>query len=430
MRIECRAVVAPDGTLRDGGFALEVEEGRIGSLAPAAAGGELARCVALPGLVQAHVHVCQTLLRGMAEDRTLLPWLEERIWPLEAAHDAETIRISALLSLRELLAAGCTGLMDMGSVRHSAVTIAVMRESGIRARAANSLMDRGPKGLVAELGWLREETARVRAACGSLVDYAWAPRFALSCSRALWEWVSRESEKQVRATHSSEAPEEMEHPAIEEAGGNVRFLLQRGFLGPGTLLAHCVHLRPREAEILASTGTAAVHCPWTNLRLGSGIADVPALNSAGVRVALGSDGAPCNNGLDLAADLRLAMSLASIRRRPSGLPGSFWLRAATEAAAQALGWREVGRLQEGWRADIVLLEPTELEWQQIVTGDDPVRALLELHWPSRVRMTMVDGRVLYRDGEYPTLPASTEDIASLRRKLARRAGLEMGGGWE
>jgi len=428
MRIECRAVAAPDGTLRDGGFALEVEDGRIRSVSPAAAGGEMARCVAVPGLVQAHVHLCQTLFRGMAEDRTLLPWLEERIWPLEAAHDAETTRISALLSLRELLAAGCTGLMDMGSVRHSAVTVEMLRESGIRARAANSLMDRGPEGLAGEPGWLREETARVRAGCGGLVGYAWAPRFALSCSDALWEWVARESAGQVRATHSSEAPEEMEHPAIEEAGGNVRFLQQRGFLGPGTLLAHCVQLRAGEKELLASTGTSAVHCPWTNLRLGSGIADVPALDSAGVRVALGSDGAPCNNGLDLAADLRLAMALASVRRRPSGLPGGFWLRAATESAAQALGWTGVGRLQEGWRADVVLLEPTEAEWQQILTGEDPVRALLELHWPSRVRMTMVDGRVLYRDGDYPTLPAPPKDLAQMRRKLARRAGI--GGGWD
>ncbi|MGM0626825.1 MAG: amidohydrolase family protein [Candidatus Fermentibacterota bacterium] len=428
MRIECRAVAAPDGKLHDGGFALKVDDGRIGSISPAAADGELARCVAVPGLVQAHVHLCQTLLRGMAEDRTLLPWLEERIWPLEAAHDAETTRISALLSLREMLAAGCTGLLDMGSVRHSEATVGLLRDSGVRARAGNSLMDRGPEGLAGELEWLGEETARVRAACGGLVGYAWTPRFALSCSDALWEWVAGESEGQVRTTHSSESPEETEHPAIAGAGGNVWFLQQRGFLGSGTLLAHCVQLRPGEKELLASTGTSVVHCPWTNLRLGSGIADVPALDSAGVRVALGSDGAPCNNGLDLAADLRLAMSLASIRRRPSGLSGDFWLRAATESAAQALGWPDVGRLQEGWRADIVLLEPTEAEWQQMVTGEDPVRALLELHWPSRVRMTMVDGRVLYRDGEYPTLPPLPGDLAPLRRQLARRAGI--GGGWE
>jgi cytosine/adenosine deaminase-related metal-dependent hydrolase len=430
MRIECKGVAAPDGRLHDGGFALEVEDGRIASILPGAPGGEFARCVAVPGLVQAHVHLCQTLFRGMAENRTLLPWLEDRIWPLEAAHDAVTTRVSALLSLRELLAAGCTGLLDMGSVRHSEVTIGLLRDSGVRARAGNSLMDRGPEGLAEDLGWLREETARARAACGGLVGYAWTPRFALSCCDDLWGWVARESSGQVRATHSSEAPEEMEHPAIAEAGGNVRFLHQRGFLGPETLLAHCVQLHPGETELLASSGTNVVHCPWTNLRLGSGIADVPALQSAGVRVALGSDGAPCNNGLDLAADLRLAMSLASVRRRPSGLPGGFWLRAATEMAAQALGWPGVGRLQEGWRADIALLEPTEAEWQQIVSGEDPVRALLELHWPSRVRMTMVDGRILYRDGGYPTLPNPPEDLASLRRKLARRAGIEGGSGGE
>lgn len=427
MRIQCRAIATPGVGLVAGGFALSTEGSVIKSIRPESAEGPFRNCIAVPGLVQSHIHLCQTLFRGMAENRTLLPWLEERIWPLEAAHDPDSTRVSALLTLRELLASGCTGLLDMGSVRHSSQTIDVLRQSGIRARAGNSLMDRGPDCLASELAWLREETQRVRSACGDLVGYAWVPRFALSCSDKLWEWVADESAEGVRATHSSEAPEEMEEPVIVSAGGNVRFLQSRGFLGPGTLLAHCVQLQPGEAELLASTGTIAVHCPWTNLRLGSGVADVPMLSSAGVRVVLGSDGAPCNNRLDLAGDLRLAMSLASIRRRPSGLSGAFWLKAATEEAARSLGWRGVGRLERNWQADLVLLEPTEEEWELLETGEDPIRDLLELHWPSRVRMTVVAGRTLYSDGRYSTLPEPGSNLADLRRSLIRRAGTSAGG---
>jgi 5-methylthioadenosine/S-adenosylhomocysteine deaminase len=427
MRIECMAAADPRTGLVTGGVALEVEEGRIASITGCSPEGPYAGCVVFPGLIQAHIHLCQTAFRGMAEDRTLLPWLRERIWPLEAAHDADTTRRSALVSLRELLASGCTGLLDMGSVRHSAVTIGLLRRSGIRAQAGNSLMDCGPEGLSADLGWLREETRRVQAACGGLVGYAWTPRFALSCSSDLWKWVAEASRGAVRATHAAEAPEEMESRAIAEAGGNVRFLAERDFLGPGTLLAHCVHLQEGEADLLRETRTAAVHCPWTNLRLGSGIADVPGLGEAGVRVVLGSDGAPCNNRLDLAGDLRLAAALASFRDRHRRLPGGFWLAAGTRSAAEALGWSEVGLLREGMQADLALLEPTPAEWEEAVTGEDPIRALLELHWPSRVRATMVAGRLLYADGEYPTLPKAGAGTAQIREQLARRAGIDIGG---
>lgn len=421
------AAIDPELGLLRGGVAIEVEDGRISSLSPCRPEGPYAHCIVSPGLVQAHVHLCQTAFRGMAEDRTLLPWLRDRIWPLEAAHDGETTFQSALLSLRELLASGCTGLLDMGSVRHSSVTVDLLRQSGIRARTGNSLMDRGPERLAADLGWLREETGRVRESCGGLVGYAWTPRFALSCSEELWDWVAAESKGAVRATHAAEAPEEMEDAAIASAQGNVRFLAHRGFLGTGTLLAHCVHLQEGEPELLRRTGTTAVHCPWTNLRLGSGIADVPGLHAAGVPVALGSDGAPCNNRLDLAGDLRLAASLASVMDRDHRLRGSFWLSSATRAGASALGWRNVGLLRKGMQADIVLLQPNSQEWEEAVTGEDPVRALLELHWPGRVRATMVAGRLLYSDGEYRTLPQSPHGLRDLRRKLARRAGLANGG---
>lgn len=409
--------------LVSGGFSIAVENGAIASVRRAAPGGSHARCIAIPGLVQPHVHLCQTLFRGTAEGRTLLEWLGERIWPLEAAHTPDTLAASVIMSLRELISSGCTCLLDMGNVEHSAVTVDILRRSGIRAHAANALMDEGPEGLARDLAWLVEETGRVRASCGGLVRHALAPRFALSCSDALWEFVRGIRGDYVRTTHCAESPAEVADPAIAGSGGNVRYLAARGFLGARTLLAHCVHLAPGEADLLASSGTSVVHCPWTNLRLGSGIADVPALLASGVGVFPASDGAACNNRLDLSSDLRLAMSLASFMRSPASVAGRLWLKAATEGAGRILDTGH-GRIDAGMQADIVLLEPSGAEAEELEAAEDPVRYVLELDWPSRVRLVMVHGRVLYEDGAFPTLPPLPMGIAAARRETLSGAGAD------
>jgi len=410
-----------DGRLETGGFAIGIQDGVIASVRRETPDGPWSPCIALPGLVQTHVHLCQTLFRGMAEDRTLIPWLEERVWPLEAAHTEDTLAASVILSLRELLSSGCTGLLDMGSVELSGVTVDLLRRSGVRAVACNALMDAGSSSLRRDLGWLKAETGRVRDSCGGLVSHGLAPRFALSCSDPLWEWIGEEDG--IRTTHASESPSELAWPAIENEGGNIRFLHRRGFLGRGTLLAHCVHLGQGEPELLASTGTSVVHCPWTNLRLGSGIADVPRLEELGVPVSLGSDGSACNNALSPAGDARLAMALSSVTSAPGRLGGAYWLDAVTSSAAASLGWEGCGTVSPGCAADIVLLEPSERERDELPLAEDPLRFVLEMDWPSRVRLTVTGGSVLYRDGEYPTLPPLPVPVDEARTAVASRAGL-------
>ncbi len=405
--------------LETGGFAFDLKDGRITSVRRSAADGPHSSCIALPGLVQTHLHLCQTLFRGMAEGLTLIPWLEDRIWPLEASHTEDTLAVSVLISLRELLASGCTGLLDMGSVEKSDVTVDILRRSGIRAVACNTLMDNGPEYLRKDLAWLREETERTRKQCGGMVTHGLAPRFALSCSDRLWSWVS--GEKGIRTTHASESRAELSFPAIEADGGNINFLNRRGFLGRNTLLAHCIHLEPGEVELLAGTSTSVVHCPWTNLRLGSGIADVPLLSSSGVPVSLSSDGAACNNRLVLTDDIRLAMSLAAVTDVPGRLCGSFWLDSVTSGAAASLGWEGCGNLSPGSRADIVLLDPGQHEWDELEHARDPIAYILELDWSSRVRLTMVNGEVLFEDGEYPTLPPLPLPFSEARAVITSRA---------
>lgn len=416
------AGIIDNGKFVPGGFSIELENGSIESVSRRNVTGKWMRCIAVPGLIQTHIHLGQTLFRGMAEGRTLLPWLENRIWPFEASHTPDTLAVSVISSLRELFSSGCTGLLDMGVLRNSEVTVDLLRRSGVRALAGNSLMDVGPDWITEDISWLKEETLRVRNSCGGLVTYAYAPRFALSCSDSVWEWMSSIPAGIKRTTHASESPDEIKYPAISESGGNIRFLDSRGFTGPDTLLAHCIHLQEGEMEILQKSGTTAVHCPWTNLRLGSGIADIPAMDSSGIRITVASDGAPCNNRLDLAGDLRLAMSLASVKQSPSAIGSEFWLNSITKSAARALGWKSTGRLAAGYAADISLIKPSDEEWEELALAEDPGRYILELIWPERVVLTMVAGRMVYLDGEFPTLPQLPMNVNEARKQIFDRAG--------
>lgn len=360
-----------------------------------------------PPLVQGHVHLCQTLFRGMAESRRLLAWLSGRIWPLEASHTPDTLAVSVILGLRELFSSGCCGLLDMGSVEHSSVTAQILRESGARALLGNALMDMGPSFLAKPLPWLQEESIRVRRMCGDRLRYAFTPRFVLSCSRELWGWLADEDASVHRSTHSSEALAEMDDPAIRAAGGNVHLLGELGFLGERTVLAHCVHLKPGELEALSRTGTAAAHCPWANLKLGSGIADVPAMLGLGVGVLVGSDGGACNDGLDVSSDLRLAMGLASLKGGPEGVNGEKWFSMASRESAAFLGF--------GMEDDSVELSISQQETDELCSCEDPWRYILELPWRERVAKLTCGGAVLFEDGVFPTLrplPMSVKEARS------------------
>lgn len=345
----------------------------------------------------------------MAESRRLLPWLTERIWPLEASHTPETMAVSVILGLRELFSSGCCGLFDMGSVEHSSVTAHILRESRARALLGNALMDTGPSFIAKPLHWLQDESERVRRMCGDRLGYAFTPRFVLSCSRGLWGWLAGEDAAIHRSTHSSEAAGEMDDPAIRTAGGNVHLLRELGFLGERTVLAHCVHLMPGELEALAGTGTAVVHCPWANLKLGSGIAGVPQMLDAGIRVLVGSDGGACNNGLDLSSDLRLAMGLASLKGGPERIAGGTWVLAAGRDAAGFFGFD-----MEEDSAELVI---SGQETDELCSCEDPWRYILELPWRDRVAKLTCGGVVLYEDGCFPTLPPLPMSAGEARSKL-------------
>jgi len=387
----------------------------------------------LPGLVQSHVHLCQTLARGLADDLELLDWLRRRIWPLEAAHDARSLRLSAEIGCAELLLGGTTAILDMGTVHHQDEVFDACARSGLRVVGGKAMMDAPgggiPRGLRettrASLAESDALAARWDGAAGGRIRYAYAPRFVLSCTEELLRAVAARVADGARVhTHASENRTECALVRRLTGRPNVAYLHALGLGGPRATFAHCVHLAGGERKLLARAGTHVAHCPSSNLKLASGIADVPRLLAAGVRVSLGADGAPCNNNLDAWRELRLAAQLAKVQGGPTALPAAEALALATRGGAAALGLEaEIGSLEPGKRADVIVVRATGLH--TVPEGEDVYATLVYAAGAQDVEHVIVDGRLVVRGRALLTLDTARlrAEAAPAQKRLARRAGL-------
>ncbi len=392
-------------------------------------------CAVLPGLIHSHVHLCQVLFRNFAEDRALLDWLKERIWPLEAAHDETTLRTSTRLGLAELIRSGSTAALDMGTVRHHDQVFEVAREVGFRLQSGKAMMDGGdgvPEPLRETAAEALSESDRLerswQGAAEGLLSYAYAPRFVPSCSPELLGGVAERVAAGKRLhTHASESGEEI--ALIRRATGlsNVAYLARLGLLSPRTTLAHGVHLEADEVGLLAQSGTSVAHCPSANLKLASGVADTVALVARGVNVGLGADGAPCNNNLDLWREMKLAALLPKLEHGPAALAAAKVLEMATLGGARALGLEhEIGSLEPGKQADLAVVDLQMPHVQPLgPASEDVVTALVYASQASDVRHVFVAGRQLLRDGELVMLDESAlvADAQRDARAVRERAGL-------
>ena len=389
-------------------------------------------CAVLPGFVQTHVHLCQTLFRGAADDLALLDWLKRRVWPMEAAHDAESLRASARLGVAEMIRGGTTCALTMETVRHTEEVFRVVEESGFRATVGKCMMDKG-EGVPAGLSEEAEDSIRESLAlldkwhgrAGGRVRYCFAPRFAVSCTRGLLERVARLARERgvMIHTHASENRSEIELVERETGMRNVVYLDSLGVSGAHVLLAHCVHLDEGEVGLLASKGTHVAHCPSSNMKLGSGVAPVTEMLEGGVSVSLGADGAPCNNRLDMFTEMRTAALLQKVSRGADALPAARVLRMATRGGARALGLEdEVGSLEVGKRADLTVVELGRLHTTPV---PDVVSTVVYAAEARDVRDVLIDGRVVLRGGELQTLD-EREVVAEAARQyelLAARSGI-------
>ena len=359
----------------------------------------------LPGFVQTHVHLCQTIFRGLADDLTLLDWLRTRVWPLEAAHNDASLRVATRLASAELLRTGTTTVLTMETVHDTDAVFDALRQTGLRATVGKCMMDAD-----AEVpARLKERTAdavresealrrRWHGAADGRLRAAFAPRFAVSCTRDLLESVaalSRETGAIVH-THASESRAEVDLVRARSGMDNIEYLAATGLASERLCAAHCVWVDERAQQILQERRVHVLHCPGSNLKLGSGVAPIVELRARGVSVSLGADGAACNNRLDMFDEMRLAATLQAMRRGPGALPAREVLRMATRGGAAALGLEdEIGSIETGKRADLIIVDRDQ---PHLAPGNDPYSTLVYSARGTDVRTTVVDGALLVRDG--------------------------------
>lgn len=423
--IKTRAVVTMDGARRiipSGGII--VKGNRVESvlseaevLALKTFNGEivnLPNLIAIPGFIQTHIHLCQTIFRGLADDLQLLDWLQLRIFPYEAAHTASSMHAAAMIGLAELIRSGTTTIMDMGSIHHEEEVVRAVAETGLRAFVGKAMMD------VNELyGKLKESTRDAVSSTRNQAEqwhnshdgrirYAVAPRFVLSCSDGLLKEAFEMTQSfpgMLFHTHASENRHEMEAVRKRCKMNNVEFFESLDILRNNTCLAHCIWLNDREMHLLADRKSPVLHCPSSNLKLGSGIARVPDMLARGITVSLGADGAPCNNTLDMFHEMRLAALLQKPIHGPTAMNAQQVFAMATLGGAQALGIsHEVGSIETGKKADIVFIDLDRCWMPAGVVLDESIySAVVYSCSAENVRDVMVNGQWLYRNARHTTL---------------------------
>lgn len=387
----------------------------------------------LPGFIQTHIHLCQTLFRGSADDMPLLEWLKRRVWPMEAAHTPATLRASARLAAAELLLSGTTSVLTMETVHDTDVVFETLAEIGLRASIGKCMMD-GSGDAPARL---QERTAqsideslalktRWEGAANGRLRAAFAPRFAVSCSRELLEAVADLSsrEQTLVHTHASESRDEVEVVRRLSGGfSNLEYLADTGLANARLCAAHCVWVTDREQELLAERDVKVLHCPGSNLKLGSGLAPVSEMRARGISVSLGADGAACNNHLDMFDEIRLAATIQAVRKAPGALTARDAIWMATREGARALGLdSEIGSIETGKRADLILVERDR---PHLAPDPDPWSTLAFAARGTDVRMTMVDGEILV--DQFALTQLDSRAVAAEARlsaaELVTRAGL-------
>jgi len=428
------SIVQGDLLIRDGRITSIGQTGDPGDINTPDITIEARGCAVLPGFVQTHIHLCQTLFRGAADDLSLLDWLKKRVWPMEAAHSADSVRASARLGVAELIKGGTTCALTMETVNHTAEVFRVIEESGFRAIVGKCMMDKGddvPDALHEETQNSIDESVSLMKAWHGKADgrigYCFAPRFALSCTTELLALVAKLAREHGVMVHTHASENKNECALVEQETGqrNVAYMDSLGLSGSHVVLAHCVHLDAAEFEILANTLTNVAHCPSSNLKLGSGVAEIKRMLELGISVSLGADGAACNNRLDMFTEMRSMALLQKVYHGPEAVPAHQALHMATHGGAKALGLdKEIGTLETGKRGDVIVVNLDALH--STPHASDPVSALVYSAQATDVRSVVINGEIVMKDRVLSTLDeqAVIADAVRESSKLIKRAGIE------
>ena len=371
-----------------------------------------------PGFVNGHCHVAMTLLRGYADDKQLDAWLQEDIWPVEAALEAEDVRAGAELGILEMIKGGITSFADMYFFMEEVA--GAVENAGVRARLGHGVISVGKDHEDA-----REDAqtgldvaAELDGMADGRVKTAFMPHALTTVTEEIFEeFVPKARDLGVPIhIHANETENEVT-PIVEERGVRpLEYARDVGLLEPEDFLAHGVHLDEREIEILADCGASVIHCPASNMKLASGMAPVQALRDAGVTVGIGTDGAASNNDLSMLDEARDAAMIGKLAADDaSAVSAESVVEMMIRGSAEAIGF-DTGRLEPGAPADLAVID---LEKPHLTPAHDLVSHLAYAVAAADVRHTVCDGRVLMRDREVLTL----DETAVRKRAIERAEGL-------
>ena len=392
--------VEPAGVLDD--HALVVDRGEIVAIVASADADrdfvaaervDLPKHVLIPGLVNAHTHAAMNLLRGIADDVPLKPWLEQHIWPREGRFVApEFVHDGTLLAAAEMLRGGVTCAADMYFFPDAAAR--AFDAAGMRALVGMPVLDFPTPYAADPDDYLRKGlAARDAFMHAPRLAFALAPHAPYTVSDATWSKVTMYAQELDLPIHTHVAETQGEVDDSRSASGEtpVERLERLGVTGPSLIAVHAVHLTDGDIAKLAAQRCNVVHCPASNMKLASGIAPVSAMLARDINVALGTDGAASNNRLDLFAEMRLASLLAKVATGDAAaLPAATVLRMATQAGATALGMdARIGSLEPGKAADATAVDRGGLDALPVY---DPVSHLVNVASRNDVTDVWIDGR--------------------------------------
>ncbi len=358
----------------------------------------------IPAFYNTHCHAAMTLFRGYGEDLPLQRWLDERILPAEDRLSARSVRIGTRLAIAEMLRGGIASFSDMYMFEESVAEEVL--ETGIKANLSRSIVSFDPDADPATDHRLEEarklfrsyhmaDDGRLRTDVSLHAEYTNVPRM---CAAAAEFAVQHGLRMQL---HLSETEKEHREGIGRRGKTPTAFFSDLGVFDVPTTAAHCVFVSKEDMDILSEKHVTVSHNPVSNLKLGSGVMPLRRLLNAGVRVALGTDGAASNNRLDLLREMQTAAILhKGVSRNPAAVTAKELFPIATRNGALAQGREDCGSIRTGFRADLVLLDTNALH---NLPCYDPYAMLCYSTDRADVRMTMVDGRILYRNGAYTSI---------------------------
>lgn len=403
--------------------------------------------VLMPGLIDTHVHTAQAMLRGCADDLTLLDWLGKRVWVLQGNYTEEDGRASAALCALEMIKSGTTSFIESMLAERYGIdgVVEVVLQSGMRAAIGKIVMDQpsyaGRKSFM-HPGLIEDGETSIRNTLAAFDKWNGAgdgrlqiwfgPRTPGGVTPSLYDEIGRlAAERGMGITiHNSEVKDDQVYAESQGSRSALEFIYEHGLLGPRTVLAHVVWTDEADWKLMAATGTHASHNPASNSKTATGIAPVTGMLAAGVNVSLACDGGPSNNTYDMIRDMRLASYLGSLRENdPTVVSAETVLEMATINGAKAMGLADqIGSIEAGKRADFIVIN---MDAPHLTPAWDPVSTIAYAATGADVDTVVIDGKIVMEHRQVKTLDeqAILEDVRQRYRAIGERGGLQIGPRW-